>query len=129
MSDITWQFQASIPGGPAFTITQPNITVAAYDVASATIGAGASNIDVVVQPSSSPGDVVLVVVSSDAYDAGLTYTIDGGATAHALDAPHVMLGAGAVGFMNGGAPPQKLTFSSTLAKDANIQVVAGRKNP
>jgi hypothetical protein len=31
--------------------------------------------------------------------------------------------------MNGGAPPQKLTFSSTLAKDANIQVVAGRKNP
>ena len=129
MSDITWQFQASIPGGPAFTITQPNITVKAYDVASATIGAGASNIDVVVQPSSSPGDVVFVVVSSDAYDAGLTYKIDGGATAHALDAPHVMLGAGAVGFMNGGPPPQKLTFSSTLAKDANIQVVAGRKNP
>jgi hypothetical protein len=40
-----------------------------------------------------------------------------------------MLGAGAVDFMNGGAPPQKLTFSSTLAKDVNIQVVAGRKNP
>ena len=129
MSKITWQFQASIPGGPAFTITQPNIAVGAYDVASATIGAGASNIDVVVQPSSSPGDVVFMVVSSDTYDAGLTYKIDGGATAHALDAPHVMLGAGAVGFMNAGAPPQKLTFSSTLAKDANIQVVAGRKNP
>ena len=129
MSDITWQFQASIPGGPAFTITQPNITVAAYDVASVTIGAGASNIDVVVQPSSTTGDVVLVVVSSDTYDAGLTYKIDGGATAHSLDAPHVMLGAGAVGFMNGGAPPQKLTFSSTLTKDANIQVVAGRKTP
>jgi hypothetical protein len=129
MNNITWQFQASIPGGPAFTIMQPNIKVAAYDVASATIGAGASNIDVVVQPSSTAGDVVFVVVSSDAYDTGLTYKIDGGATAHALDAPHVMLGAGAVGMMNGGAPPQKLTFSSTLAKDANIQVVAGRKNP
>ena len=129
MSNITWQFQASIPGGPAFTITQPNIAVAAYDVASATIGAGASNIDVVVQPSSTPGDVVFVVVSSDTYDPGLTYIIDGGATKHAVDGPHVMLGAGAVGFMNGGAPPQKLTFSSTLAKDANIQVVAGRKTP
>ena len=129
MSNITWQFQASIPGGPQFTITQPNIAVRAYDVASATIGAGANNIDVAVQPSSSPGDVVFVVVSSDTYDAGLTYKIDGGATAHALDAPHMMLGAGAVGFMNGGAPPQKLTFSSTLAKDANVQVVAGRKNP
>jgi hypothetical protein len=129
MSDITWQFQVSIPGGPAFTITQPTITVAAYDVASAKIGAGASNIDVAVQPSSTPGDVVIVVVSSDTYDPGLTYKIDAGATAHALDAPHVMLGAGAVGLMNGGAPPQKLTFSSTLAKDANIQVIAGRKNP
>ncbi|NGZ08266.1 MAG: hypothetical protein CV088_02630 [Nitrospira sp. LK70] len=129
MSNITWQFQVSIPGGPAFTITQPNIAVEAYDVASANVGAGVSNIDIHVQPSSSPDDVVLVVVSSDTYDAGLTYKIDGGATAHALDAPHVMLGVGAVGFMNGGAPPQKLTFSSTLAKAANIQVVAGRKNP
>ncbi len=129
MSNITWQFQAAIPGGPAFTITQPNIAVGAYDVASATIAAGASNIDISVQPSSSPGDVVFVVVSSDTYDAGLTYKVDGAAAAHALDAPHVMLGAGAVGFMNGGTPPQKLTFSSTLAKDANIQVVAGRKNP
>jgi hypothetical protein len=129
MSKIAWQFQASIPGGPAFNITQPDIAVGAYDVASATIGAGGSNVDVVVQPSSSPGDVVFMVVSSDTYDAGLTYKIDGGPTAHALDAPHVMLGAGAVGFMNGGAPPQKLTFSSTLAKDANIQVVAGRKTP
>lgn len=129
MSDITWQFQASIPGGPAFLITQPSITVAAYDVASATIVAGVSNVDVAVQPSSTPGDVVFVVVSSDVYDSGLTYTIDGGADTHALDAPHVMLGAGAVGFMTGGPPPQTLTFSSTLTKDANIQVIAGRKNP
>jgi hypothetical protein len=128
MSNMTWQFQAAIPGGPAFTINQPNIPVQAYDVASATIGAGASSVDVGVQPSSSAGDVVLVVVSSDTYDAGLTYKVDGG-TAHALDAPHVFLGAGAVGFMNGGAPPQKLTFSSSLAKDAKIQVVAGRKSP
>jgi len=129
MSNITWQFQASIPGGPAFIISQPNIAVAAYDVASATIAAAASNVDVVVQPSSTTGDVVFVVVSSDVYDPGLTYIIDGGADVHALDAPHVMLGAGAVGFMNGGAPPQTLTFTSTLAKDANIQVIAGRKNP
>ncbi|MGH9344842.1 MAG: hypothetical protein ACRD19_13915, partial [Terriglobia bacterium] len=70
MSNITWQFQAAIPGGPAFTITQPDIAVGAYDVASATIAAGASNIDINVQPSSSPGDVVFVVVSSDTYDAG-----------------------------------------------------------
>jgi len=129
MSTFTWQFQATIPGGPAFTINQPPITVQAYDVASATIAAGASGVDVSIQPSSTSGDVVFVVVNSDLYDAGLTYVVDGGADSHALDAPHVLLGAGAVGFMNAGAPPQKLTFTSTLAKDANVQVLVGRKNP
>jgi hypothetical protein len=129
MSNITWQFQATIPGGPAFTINQPPITVQAYDVASAKIAAGASGIAVSVQPSSTAGDVVFVVVTSDLYGAGLTYKVDGSPDTHALDGPHVMLGAGAVGFMNGGAPPQTLTFTSTLAKDANVQVVVGRKNP
>ena len=129
MSTITWQFQATIPGGPAFTINQPPIAIQAYDVASATIAAGASGVAVSVQPSSTSGDVVFVVVNSDLYDAGLTYTVDGSSDAHALDAPHVLLGAGAVGFMNAGAPPKTLTFTSTLAKDANVQVVVGRKNP
>jgi hypothetical protein len=129
MSNITWQFQAAIPGGPAFAIDQPPIAVQAYDVASATIAAGASNIDVNVQPSSTVGDVVFLMVSSDLYGAGLTYVVDGGTDVHALDGPHVMLGSGAVGFMNAAAPPQVLTFSSTLAKDAHVQVVVGRKNP
>ena len=127
MSTITWQFQATIPGGPAFTINQPPIAIDAYDVASATIAAGATGVDVTVQPSTTPGDVVLVIVNSDLFDAGLTYVVDGGTATHALDAPHVLLGSGAVGFMNGGAPPQTLTFDSTLPKDANVQVVVGRK--
>lgn len=127
MSTITWQFQATIPGGPAFTIAQPSIEIQSYDVATATIGAGATSIDVVVQPSATPGDVVLVVVTSDLFGAGLTYVVDGGTDTHALDAPHVLLGAGAVGFMNAGAPPQTLTFDNTLAKSAHVQVVVGRK--
>jgi len=129
MNTITWQFQATIPGGPAFSINQPGIAVQAYDVASATIPAGAAAVDVNVQPSTTAGDVVFVVVNSDLYDAKLTYVVDGGADSHALDAPHVLLGSGAVGFMNGGANPQKLTFKSTLSKDAHVQVVVGRKNP
>jgi hypothetical protein len=127
MSTITWQFQAAIPGGPAFTINQPTIAIQAYDVADATIAAGATSIAVSVQPSSTPGDVVFVAVTSDLYGAGLTYTVDGSSDARALDAPHVLLGAGAVGFMNGGAPPETLTFTSTLAEDANVRVVVGRK--
>jgi hypothetical protein len=57
MSNITWQFQAAIPGGPAFNISQPPIAVQAYDVASVTVAAGASSVDVNVQPSSTTGDV------------------------------------------------------------------------
>jgi hypothetical protein len=129
MSTITWQFQATIPGGPALAISHPPIDVQAYDVATATIAPGASNIELNVQPSSTAGDVVFVVVNSDQYGGGLTYVVDGGTDKHALDAPHVLLGGGAVGFMNAGAPPQTLTFSSTLTKDAHVQVVVGRKNP
>jgi hypothetical protein len=129
MSNITWQFQATIQGGPAFTIGQPSIAIQAYDVASAKIAQGANGVAVSVQPSSTSGDVVFVVVTSDLYDTGLTYKVDASSDTHALDAPHVLLGAGAVGFMNAGAPPQTLTFTSTLAKDANVQVVVGRKNP
>jgi len=129
MSTITWQFQAAIPGGPAFTLNQPPIAVQAYDVATATIAAGATGVAVNVQPSSTAGDVVLVVVSSDRYDAKLTYTVDSSSDVHALDGPHVLLGSGAVGFMNAGLPPQQLTFDSTLTEDAHVQVVVGRKNP
>jgi len=64
MSTITWQFQAAIPGGPAFTISQPSIAIQAYDVATATIGAGASGVAVNVQPSSTAGDVVLVILDA-----------------------------------------------------------------
>jgi len=129
MSNITWQFQATIPGGPAFTFNQPSIAVQAYDVASATIASNGPSVAVNVQPSSTTDDVVLVVVTSDIYGDKLTYKVDASTATHALDAPHVLLGAGAVGFMNAGAPPQTLTFSNTLAKDANVRVVVGRKNP
>jgi hypothetical protein len=127
MSKITWQFQATIPGGPAFTLSQPPIEVLAYDVATAKVAGSASGVAVNVQPSSTTGDVVFVVVTSDVYDAKITYTVDGSSAVHELDGPHVLLGAGAVGFMNGGTPPQTLTFANTLATDVNVQVVVGRK--
>jgi hypothetical protein len=127
MSTITWQFQATIPGGPAFTITQPSIEIQAYDVATATIPKGTTGVNVVVQPSPNTGDVVLVVVNSDVFDAGLTYVVDTSTDIHALDAPHVLLGAGAVGFMNAGTPPQTLTFDNTFTEDAHVQVIVGRK--
>ena len=126
MGNITGQFQATVPGGPALSF-KLQVPYQSYDVTSATIAANAANVALDVQPSTTPGDVVFVVVSSDQYGSGLTYKVDGGATAYALDAPHIMMG-GAVAYMNAAAPPQKLTFTSTLTKDANVQVVVGRKS-
>jgi hypothetical protein len=129
MPNVNWQFQAAIPGGPSVLLNQPGIPVAAYDVASVDIAPGASGIDVPIQPSTGAGDVVFLVVSSSVYDPGINYTEDALAVKNVLDGPHVLLGSGAVGFLNSSAPPQKLVFNNTSAKDASVQVVVGRKVP
>jgi hypothetical protein len=129
MPNVNWQFQAAIPGGPSVLLNQPGIAIAAYDVAEADIAAGASNVELPIQPSSGAGDVVFLVVSSSAYDPGINYTVDALPAAHVLDGPHVLLGSGAVGFLNSGAPPQKLVFNNTSANKASVQVVVGRKVP
>jgi hypothetical protein len=129
MPNVNWQFQAAIPGGPSVLLNQRAIPVAAYDVATVDVAPGASGIDVPIQPSTGAGDVVFLVVSSSVYDPGINYTVDALAVKNVLDAPHVLLGSGAVGFLNSSAPPQKLVFNNTSAKDASVQVVVGRKVP
>ncbi len=129
MVNINWQFQTMIAGGPAFIVNQPAIQVDAYDVVTVTVPATTNNVAVPIQPSSTVGDVVFLVITSSQYDPGITYTVDGLAVVHALDGPHTLVGSGAVGFLNSAAPPQKLTFNNTLAKGVNVQVVVGRKVP
>jgi len=129
MTNISWQFQAAISAGPSVLLNQPSITVAAYDVASVDIPAGSSNVNVPIQPSAAAGDVIFLVISSNLYDPGINYTVDALTVAHVLDGPHVLLGSGAVSLLNSSAPPQKLVFNSTATKDANVQVVVGRKVP
>jgi hypothetical protein len=126
MVNINWQFQTMIPGGPAFTLNQPNIPVDGYDVVAVTVPAG-KTVAVPIQPSSPSGDVVFLVVSSSQYDPKLTYTVDTLTVAHAVDGPHMLVGSGAVGLLNSAASPQLLTFDNTLANDVDVQVVVGRK--
>jgi hypothetical protein len=129
MVNITWQFQVAVPGGPALTINQPNIQLGAYDVVSVNVPAATSGFVVPVQPSTTAGDVILLVVSSSQYDPGISYTVDALGVSHSLDGPHMLLGSGAVSLLNGAAPPQKLTFNNTLTSDITLQVLAGRKVP
>jgi hypothetical protein len=129
MPNVNWQFQAAILGGPSVLLNQPGIPIAAYDVAAVDVAPGASGVDVPIQPSSSAGDVVFLVVSSSVYDPGINYTVDALTDKHVLDGPHVLLGSGAVGLLNSSASPQKLVFNNTSAQKASVQVVVGRKLP
>jgi len=129
MVNINWQFQTTIPGGPAFIINRPNIQVDGYDLVAFTIPPSTSNVAVPIQPSTGVGDVLFLVITSSQYDAGLSYTVDALTTNHVLDGPHMLVGSGAVAFLNSSAPPQKLTFASTLTTKVDVQVVVGRKIP
>src|SRR5215475_4707371 len=120
MVNISWQFQASVPGGPSLTINQPNIQVSGYDVAAVTIPASTNNFAIPVQPSQGSGDVILMIISSDKYDPGISYTVDSVGVNHVLDGPHMLVGSGAVSLLNNSAPPQKLTFNNTLTSDISV---------
>src|SRR3974377_633230 len=109
MSNINGQFQATIPGGPVVILNQPIIPVDAYDVVSLTMKAGTSNVALPIQPSVTAGDVVFLIISSNIYDVGVNYTVDGLSAVHDLDGPHVLLGRGAASFPTKPAPPQNPT--------------------
>jgi hypothetical protein len=129
MVNLTWQFQAAVPGGPSLTINQPSLQLGAYDVVSVTVPASTSGFVVPVQPSTTAGDVILLVVVSSKYDAGITYTVDALGVSQTLDGPHMLVGSGAVSLLNSAAPPQKLIVANTLTSDITLQVLAGRKVP
>lgn len=98
MSNINWQFQANIAGGPVLILNQPAIPLDAYDVATLTIKKGASKVAVPIQPSATAGDVVFLIVSSSIYDAGVTYTVDALPEVHALDGPTCCWGVAPLAF-------------------------------
>jgi hypothetical protein len=129
MPNVNWQFQAAILGGPSVLLNQPGIPIAAYDVATVDVAHGVTSVDVPIQPSTGTGKVVFLVISSSVYDPNLNYTVDALAVKNVLDGPHVLLGSGAVTFLNSSAPPQKLVFNNTSAKDVTVQVVVGRNVP
>jgi len=125
---VNWKFQAAVQGGPNLAADQPPINVAAYDVIQATIPATTPTFTVHVQPITATGQLLFFALTSDKYDAGLTYTVNASATVHTLDGPLLLIGGGAVGLLDA-APPQTLTLGNTLAAPANIQILVGRKDP
>jgi hypothetical protein len=113
---------AAVASGPTIKASR-TMVVDAYDKLSVTVPTGASDLEVDIAPGGA-GSVQLLLLTASAYDEALTYRVNADATEHALDQPHVLTGAGAVALLDAAA--SKLTFSSGLDSDADVQILIGR---
>jgi hypothetical protein len=116
---VTWSYAVQVAGGPTLAGSGA-MEVEAYVKLSVVVPASGS-LDVEVLPGGG-GSVQLLVISPASPSADLSYDV-GGETV-ALDGPHVLIGAGAVGLL--AATVGTLEFSNGGAEDAEISILAGR---
>jgi len=120
---INWAFSVAAVDGPRVAGSDA-LNVDAYDKASVALSAGATDVDVQVQPSTTAGRVRVLVIGSSAYDSGITFSADAGTTDFALDGPVVLIGTGAVELL--ADAPQTLRFSNTTTGDVTVDILVGR---
>lgn len=120
---INWSFSVAAVDGPRIHGSDA-LDVDAYDKASVVLAAGATDVDVQIQPSSTAGRVRVLVIGSSAYDPGITFSADAGTSVFALDGPVVLIGSGAVELL--GAAPQTLRLGNTTAEDVTVDILVGR---
>jgi hypothetical protein len=123
---INWSVTFDTVLGPKIAASGSQI-VGAYDKISVQLDAGATNVNVEVQPSSTAGDVELFVVTASSYEAKATFSADGGTKKFTLDGPVVLIGAGTVGLL--ADPPQTLRFNNPAADPVDINILVGRQAP
>lgn len=120
---INWTLSVQVAGGPTISAIR-SLSVDAYDVVNVVIPAGATEVEVAVQPGSAD-QVQFLLINSNQYGADLTYTLTSGGSEIALDAQLLLVGEGAVGLL--GSAPETLFFSNGLPNDASIQILVGRR--
>ena len=121
---INWSVNFDAVLGPRIAASGTQ-TVDAYDKVSVRLEAGATDVDVDVQPSATAGDVLLLVITASSYEAQVTFSADAGTTMFTLDGPVVLVGAGAVTLL--ADPPQTLRFANPDAQPADIDILVGRQ--
>jgi len=113
-----------IPNGPAFALSR-TLAVDAYDKIDVAVPNGAADLEVEIQPGAA-GQVRFLLVTASQYGASLSYKVNSSASlaVHALDEPHVLIGAGSVNMLD--PAPTRLFLSNTLGSDAQVQILVGR---
>jgi hypothetical protein len=121
---INWSINFDAVLGPRIAEAGTQ-TVGAYDKISFHLDSAATDVDVDVQPSTTAGDVQLLVITASSYEAAVTYSPDGGTTPFTLDGPVVLIGAGAVSLLAGA--PQTLRFANPDTDPVDIEILVGRQ--
>ena len=120
---IKYSLSVQVVGGVSLPITG-EVTPEAYGKIQVAVTAGASDMEVNLQPGGA-NLAEFLLIKSTSYGSALTYKVnDAAATAIALDGPHVFIGKGAVGILD--SAPTKLFFSNGLAQDVTVDILIGR---
>ena len=121
---INWSVTFDAVLGPRVAAHGTQV-LGAYDKLSIQLEAGATDVDVEIQPSGTSGDVRLLVVTAGLYDVGITYSADTGTTTAELDGPLVLIGAGAVSLL--ADPPQALRLANPHTDPVAVDILVGRQ--
>jgi hypothetical protein len=115
---ISWGYFVNIANGPSISV-RDELEVEAYDKIQVTILDTATQKVDLMPAAASP--VTLLIVNPANPDPGLSYEIGGNAIK--LDAPHVLLGEGAVSLLGGAT---SLSIKNTTGADADVEILIGR---
>jgi hypothetical protein len=119
---IKWAVHLDVAAGPKLSASDV-LEVEAYDKVAVTLEAGAEDVDVELQPGGA-GQVTLLMIRASKYDPDITFSADGGTTTVPLDAPLVLIGAGAVGLL--AEAPQLLQWGNDTGDPVRIDILIGR---
>lgn len=123
MQTITVSIEVHLANGPDWLSTQ-QLAVDAVDVIDVVIASGAADLEIPLQPG---GIVKMILVSPDPPTAELSYKSKvAGTEIFKLDQPHLLLGEGGVGMLEGIAAPTSLFFSKSGTTDARVSILVGR---
>lgn len=115
---ISWTLNVQVIGGPKVSASD-TLSVEAYDKIEAVVPAG-SSATVNVQPADG---AEFLLVTASRYE-NLTYEVDGSGNTVTLNAPHVLIGSGAVRLL--GNTQSQFEFNNGGGEDVSVSILVGR---
>jgi hypothetical protein len=126
---INWSCNVQVINGPKLSGAD-TVEVDAYDNIEVTVpkkpaGPDPGKATVEVQPGAQT-KVMFLLIQAGTYQGGpVSYKVEGSSKSVKLDAQQLMIGAGAVGLLDGA--PTKLNFENSGAADVPVRILIGRK--